>query len=77
MINMRIDDKNLKYILYVRKSSEGDERQVKSLEDQIAVLTGLAKRQILKVAKIFEERKSAKDPGNRPEFLKMIESSEL
>jgi len=76
MINMRIDDKNLKYILYVRKSSEGDERQVKSLEDQIAVLTGLAKRQILKVAKIFEERKSAKDPGNRPEFLKMIEMIE-
>jgi site-specific DNA recombinase len=73
---MLTETKNLKFIMYVRKSSEGDERQIQSIEDQIEVLTALSKRQILKVSKIFEERKSAKDPGNRPEFLKMIEMIE-
>ena len=73
---MIAETKDIKYLMYVRKSSEGDERQVQSIEDQIDVLSSLAKRQILKVAKIFEERKSAKDPGNRPEFLKMIQMIE-
>ena len=73
---MKAETKDIKYLMYVRKSSEGDERQVQSIEDQIEVLTGLAKRQILKVYKILEERKSAKDPGNRPEFLRMIEMIE-
>ncbi|MHB8276447.1 MAG: recombinase family protein [Candidatus Humimicrobiaceae bacterium] len=73
---MNTETKDLKYIMYVRKSSEGDERQIQSIEDQIEVLTALSKRQILKVHKIIEERKSAKDPGNRPEFTKMIEMIE-
>ena len=76
MIYMDTNTTNLKYFTYVRKSSEGDERQVQSIEDQISVLTDLAKKQILEVAKIFEERKSAKDPGNRPEFLEMIKRIE-
>ena len=73
---MNTENKDLKFIMYVRKSSESDEHQVQSISDQIEVLTALSKRQILKVVKIIEERKSAKDPGNRPEFAKMIEMIE-
>ena len=54
---MLTETKDLKYLMYVRKSSEGDERQIQSIEDQIDVLSALAKRQILKVAKILEGRK--------------------
>jgi len=70
---MNIENKDLKYVMYVRKSSEGDERQIQSVQDQIEVLTALSRRQILKVVKIIEERKSAKDPGVRSGFAEMIE----
>ena len=73
---MNTETKDLKFVMYVRKSSEGDERQITSIEDQIEVLTALSKRQILKVHKIIEERKSAKDPGTRPGFAEMIEMIE-
>jgi small neutral amino acid transporter SnatA (MarC family) len=36
--------KTEKYFLYVRKSSESDERQEQSIEDQIKVMTKVAER---------------------------------
>ena len=33
----------LKYVLYARKSSEGNERQVQSIDDQTSEMTRLAK----------------------------------
>lgn len=61
--------------MYVRKSSEGDDRQVQSIDDQVEVLTELIKRYDIKIKKelIFTEAKSAKKPNNRPEFNRMIE----
>ena len=73
MIYMDTDTTNLKYFIYARKSSENDERQIQSIDDQIKFLKSLAENQNLKILEIFEERKSAKDPRNRPAFLKMIE----
>lgn len=59
------------YFLYARKSTEDEERQVMSIEAQIAELTEYAKREHIKIAETFIESKSAKSPG-REIFGKMI-----
>lgn len=69
-------DLPITYAMYVRKSTEGDDRQVHSKEDQIEVLTELAKRYDItfKKSNIFQESKSARKPNNRPEFDRLVES---
>lgn len=69
---MNQNNKNLKYILYVRKSSESEDRQMESIDDQIKALRAIAKRQGLNVVFEMQEAKSAKKPG-RAEFAKMLE----
>ena len=59
------------YFLYVRKSSESEEKQVMSIEAQIVELEQDAKREGIKITERFIESKSAKTPG-RIEFNKMI-----
>lgn len=59
--------------MYVRKSSEGEDRQVQSIPDQILHLTNLAKTLDLEVVEILEESKSAKSPNNRPIFSDMLD----
>ncbi len=49
-----------KYFLYVRKSTEDEERQVKSIEDQLKELKEFSHREKLKVVQTFIENKSAK-----------------
>ncbi len=61
----------MKYFLYVRKSSEDEERQVMSIEAQLAELTDFAKRESITITETFTESKSAKQPG-RPVFNEMI-----
>ena len=60
-----------KYIMYLRKSSEEDNRQILSIESQETELNRLAKNLNLKIYKTIKESKSAKDPG-RPGFDEMI-----
>ncbi|MGA2910689.1 MAG: recombinase family protein [Candidatus Microgenomates bacterium] len=60
------------YLVYTRKSSESDERQVQSLEDQSRENNELIKRLNLPILKRFEESKSAKQPG-RLEFDRMTD----
>ena len=62
----------IKFFLYARKSSESEDRQVASIESQIAELEKLAKREGLEIIKLFFESKSAKAPG-RAVFNEMIE----
>ncbi len=76
MISMDIKTTNLGYFIYARKSSENDERQIQSIDDQIGSLKSLAEDYHLNVLKIFEERKSAKDPYKRLEFLEMMKRIE-
>lgn len=65
-----------RYIVYCRKSSESDERQVQSLADQINTLIPLAKdRNLHVVGQPLQESKSAKEPG-RPVFDHMIQMIE-
>ena len=61
----------MKYILYCRKSSESEDRQVMSLDAQEVELTNLAKRNGVTIVKVLRESKSAKEPG-RPLFAEML-----
>lgn len=71
------DEKPLRYVCYVRKSSEDAEAQAKSLPDQIADCRKYAKDNDLKIIEpIIQESKSAKKSGNRPLFTQMIKDIE-
>jgi len=61
-----------KYFLYARKSTEDEERQVMSIEAQLAELADFAKRENIDIAEQFIESKSAKKPG-REIFNEMIQ----
>ncbi len=61
----------MRYIIYCRKSTESEDRQVMSLDAQKTELLEIAIRDNLKVIKIFEESQSAKSLG-RPIFAQMI-----
>src|SRR3989344_2535878 len=60
-----------KYFIYARKSTEDEERQIMSIEAQLAELAEYAKRENLEVVETFIESKSAKKPG-REIFGKLI-----
>lgn len=64
-------EKPLKYFLYVRKSTEEEERQVLSIQSQIDE----AKKRFpdLDIIEVISESKSAFKPYNRPEFARMLE----
>ena len=61
----------MKYFLYARKSTDVEDKQVLSIESQLAELQALAKREQLNVVEVFVEKKSAKMPG-RPVFNEMV-----
>lgn len=64
-----------RYVIYLRKSTDDEAKQVRSLEDQLSECLELARRLEVTVRKedIFEESASAKKSGNRPIFDKMLE----
>ena len=67
-----------KFFLYARKSTDVEDKQIRSIEDQIAELRAFAKQENLNIVEIFIEKQSAKIPG-RPifgEMLKRIEDGE-
>lgn len=66
-----IDTNKLNYIIYCRKSSEGEDRQVQSLETQIRELKEHAERNNLNIVKVIAESKSAFKTG-RPGFEEMV-----
>jgi len=68
-----------KYILYARKSTDVEDKQVLSIEAQITELRAFAKNENLEIVDEVIEKKSAKSPG-RPIFgdmLKRIEKGEV
>lgn len=63
---------SLKFISYARKSSQGESRQVESIADQEAILSGVAEKESLVVVAKYSEARSAKEPHQRPAFRQMI-----
>src|SRR5882762_9270202 len=64
-----------RYFLYARKSTDSEDRQVRSIDDQLAELHELAGKENITIVKTFIEKQSAKIPG-RPIFNEMMERIE-
>ena len=61
----------MKYILYARKSTEDEDRQILSIEAQFFELKEFAAKEKLEIVASFEEAKTAKEPG-RIKFAEML-----
>ena len=68
----------LKYFLYARKSTDEDDRQILSIDAQLAELKEFAAKEKLEIAASFEEAKTAKEPGRMRfgEMLALIENGQ-
>ncbi|KKU70492.1 MAG: Recombinase [Parcubacteria group bacterium GW2011_GWA2_47_21] len=66
------------YFLYARKSTDVEDKQVRSIDDQLTVLRALAKEQNFSITREFIKRQSAKMPGHPvfDEMLALIEKGE-
>jgi site-specific DNA recombinase len=62
----------VKYLLYARKSSESEDRQVASIDSQIEHMQRDAQREGLEIANVLSEARSAKSPG-RPVFGEVLQ----
>ena len=62
----------MRFFLYARKSTDTEDKQVLSIEAQLAELRALARREGLEIAEEFVEKRSAKMPG-RPIFCDMMQ----
>ena len=60
-----------KFFIYTRKSTDTEDRQVRSISDQLAELKELALKEQIEVVDIFVEKQTAKAPG-RPVFNEML-----
>ena len=52
-----------KFFIYARKSTDTEDRQVRSIQDQIAELKELAKKENLEIVDILVEKQTAEKPG--------------
>lgn len=64
---------DIRYLLYARKSSEEEDRQVQSIPDQYTALLRLTDKDQLNIVERLDEARSAKEPGARPVFASMLE----
>ncbi len=67
-----IDITKIRYVLYARKSTDDAQRQVRSIDDQIAECKPYAKRIGIHIVDILEVHQSAKKPHKRPVFNQML-----
>src|SRR3989344_3338447 len=61
----------MRYVLYARKSSESEERQILSIEAQLAELQEYSAKEKLEIVASFQEARTAKEPG-RTKFAEML-----
>ena len=64
---------NARFVLYARKSSESEDRQIQSIDDQINYWKRRAEEEGIEIIKIYTEEKSAKTPYVRKVFQEMCE----
>jgi len=72
VINIYMEEIPLKYCLYARKSTEGDEKQALSIDSQIKEMQQIADRENLTVVEVRKESHSAKESGTRPIFNEIL-----
>ena len=63
----------IKYVLYARKSTESEERQILSIDSQVKEMLQLAEKENIEIVDIRREAHSAKDSGQRPVFKEILE----
>ena len=61
----------MRYVIYARKSSEDEDRQILSIEAQLVELKEFAAKEKLEIVASFQEAKTAKEPG-RIKFAEML-----
>lgn len=66
------DSKKYRYILYCRRSTDEKDKQVYSLPDQYKECKEYADEHDLIIAKVIQEKESAKESGTRPKFREMM-----
>ncbi len=73
-----INTSELNYVVYCRKSSEGEDKQIQSLETQLRELGEHAQRNNLKIVKVISESKSAFKVGRDGfnEMMNLIKSGQ-
>ena len=68
-----IDVTKLRYVLYARKSTVDETRQVRSIPDQITDCHKfIIDRLHLNIVETIKEEKSAQKPNQRPKFTQML-----
>ncbi len=77
-LNTADDEKDnatsIKYVIYARKSTESEERQVRSLGDQVTECRKIVQdRELQVISTPITESESAKEPDIRPRFRQMID----
>ncbi len=70
-----MENQTRKFFIYARKSTDSEDRQVRSIGDQIAELKELAKKETIEIVDIIVEKQTAKIPG-RPMFAEMLKRLE-
>ncbi|MBQ3280156.1 recombinase family protein [Candidatus Saccharibacteria bacterium] len=71
---MKLQNQSKKAVLYARKSTESEDKQVQSIDDQIRAMKRVAKDEGLEIVEILSESKSAKEPNVRVQFGKMMKN---
>ena len=72
---MTNENQTKKFFIYARKSTVSEDRQVRSIQEQIAEFKELAKKENLEIVDIRVEKQTAKKPG-RPVFAEMLKGIE-
>src|SRR3989344_7505068 len=71
-------DQTSKCFIYARKSTDTEDRQVRSIGDQISELRELAQKENVEIVDTIVEKQTAKIPGRRmfADMLKRMEAGE-
>ncbi len=73
-LGISVDPAKLRYFLYARKSTQGEDRQERSIPDQVKdCMDRSVIPKGLTVVRVIEESQSAKEPDTRGKFRKMID----
>lgn len=67
-----VEQSQMKYCLYARKSTEAEEKQALSIDSQIKEMRQIAERENLSIVEIRKESHSAKESGQRPVFEEIV-----